>query len=43
MIQNDPGLLINGLPKRGPVEILARSSISPGSQTKVNVKMIASR
>ena len=29
--------------KMGPVKILARSSISPGSQTKVNVKVIASR
>ena len=28
--------------KRGPVEILARSSISPGSQDKVNFKVTTS-
>ena len=43
MLRNDSGLLFYDLPKRGPVEILARSSISPESQTKVNVKVTASR
>ena len=28
--------------KKGPVEILTRSSISPGSQTKVNFKVTVS-
>ena len=37
------GLLFYDLSKRDPVEILARSSISPESQTKENFKPTASR
>ena len=37
------GLLFYDLPERGPVEILARSLISSGSQTKVNFKVTAFR
>ena len=36
-------LLINNPSKRGDVEILARSSISPSSQVKVKLKLTASR
>ena len=37
------GIVILRSPKKGPVEILTRSSISSGFQTKANFKMTASR
>ena len=37
------GLLFYDLPKKGSMEILARSSISPESQAKVDFKVTASR
>ena len=37
------GIIILRSLKGGPVEVLARSSISPGFQTKVNFKVTASR
>ena len=40
---NGTRLLFYDLPRRGPVEILYRSSISPRSQTKANFKVTASR
>ena len=42
-IVNGLGLLFYDFPKRGPVEILARSSIFSGSQAKVDFKVTASR
>ena len=36
-------LLINNLSKRGDVETLARSSVSPSSQVKMKLKLITSR
>ena len=36
-------LLINNPSKRGDVEISARSSVSPSSQVRVKLKLIASR
>ena len=38
-----PALLINNPPKKGDVETLARSSISPSPQVKMKFKLTASR
>ena len=43
MIRNDPVLLIYGLWKKNSVKIAARSSIFPAFQTKINLKVTASR